>query len=201
MQMLLVQGPYFKRNAVLDKIQIFMAPEKLVIMKAGEETKLHLKLQNNHKNPPQTTKTPRGKQNTVTVSTFPNKKTEPTQIELLMVCASYQFTLYWLLCAVRQYIHAAASRAAGRGKESSEKPQGSPSSMRIIFHIQWEVITFVKTSERLFIPQLLQNEETSRFWWCLSNYTRIDRSKSSPADVKWRGMQAGSRFFWFGFVC
>lgn len=62
MQMLLVQGPYFKRNAVLDKIQIFMASEKLVIMKAGEEIKLHLKLQNNNKNPPQTTtKTPRGK--------------------------------------------------------------------------------------------------------------------------------------------
>lgn len=55
MQMLLVQGPYFKRNTVLGKIQIFMAPEKLLIMKAGEETKLHLKLQNNNKNPPQTT--------------------------------------------------------------------------------------------------------------------------------------------------
>lgn len=36
MQMLLIQGQYFKRNTVLDKIQIFMAPEKLLIMKAGE---------------------------------------------------------------------------------------------------------------------------------------------------------------------
>lgn len=56
MHMLLVQGPYFKRNTVLDKIQIFMAPEKLLIMKAGKETKPHLQLQSNNKNPPQTTK-------------------------------------------------------------------------------------------------------------------------------------------------